>query len=135
MGAPPDGGDTAVEHVEDTIGGVAVPQRRSARDAPHRERRTGGAEHALGIESHQLVRALGDRHWPLGVLPERQAGRPQHGGLLLEPAGVGEHETCRILQADGFEVADRRTQFDSTQVDAERLDVLTGAGMDREDER
>jgi hypothetical protein len=38
----------------------------------------------------RTVGALGDRDRPLGILPQRQAGNAEIGGLLLDAAAVGD---------------------------------------------
>ena len=63
---------------------------------------------ALRVAPDQLVGALGEGDRPLGVVPQGQAGHAEHGGLLLHPAGVGQHQPGRRLQRDEVEVAGGR---------------------------
>ena len=59
-----------------------------------------------------------DRYRPLGRVPEREARDPEGRRLLLDAAGIGEHEPCSRLQTEEVEVA-------------EGLDQQHGLGRDR----
>ena len=96
------------QHRGDALSGPAVPQGRG----PPRRRRLEHAERGLHdplrIAPDQLIRALGDGDRSLGVVPQREARDAEHRGLLLDAAGVGQHQAGRRLERDEVEVSGGR---------------------------
>ena len=108
---------------EEGHGRQATSLRRRRRSAPPRGRPTaaggcaGSRRAALEqpgdladpgrVEAEQGVRARPDRHRPLGVVAQGEAGDAEVGRLLLDPAGVGQHGAGVGLQREEVEVADR----------------------------
>ncbi len=91
------------------------------------------------VGAAQRVGAFGDRDRPLGVLAHRQARHAERGRLLLQAAGVGQHQRRIGHQAEHLEIALRRQQRDARRVEpvdeAELGDARLRARMQREDER
>jgi hypothetical protein len=92
----------------------------------------GGGQDRGRVHPDQPVGALGDRDRPLGGVAQGEAGDPEHGGLLLEPARVGEDQPGPGLEPEEGEVALGLDQPDAGQVEAERVDPGPGARVDRE---
>ena len=59
------------------------------------------------VEAEQRVGAGADRHRPLGVVAQGEAGDAEVGRLLLDAAGVGEHGAGVGDQREEVEVAER----------------------------
>src|SRR3972149_1793348 len=90
-------------------GGASEPARPPSRfvgDAPR-------------VDPYQRVRPLGDRDRPLRVLAQREAGDAERGCLLLEAAGVGDHQGGLRGEAEEFQVAERVAETDPTSRSAD----------------
>ena len=70
------------------------------RGQQHRLHRGHDSHFIVGV--HQPVGALPDGHRPLGAGPQGQTGHAEHGGLLLHPARIGDHQAR--LGSEGEEV-------------------------------
>ena len=77
-----------------------------------------------------------DRHRPLGVVAQREAGHAEVGRLLLDPAGVGEHGAGVGLEREEVEVADRVDQLHARRHRSQPVaEHLPGPRVDREEHR
>ena len=92
--------------------GIGAGRRR-------RPARARSVEQARGIVAEQDVRAVADRHRPLGVGAQREAADAERGGLLLHAARVGHDRAGAGLEREEVEVADR-----VGAADARRLEPL-----------
>src|SRR5262245_66502521 len=103
------------QRLDDAISRVAVPQLRRAphvRDAVG-QNLAGRADDARRVASHQTIGALlyGDRTF--GVLAQRQAWDAERRRLLLQAAGIGEHQPRVAPQPQEIQVAERGDYADA----------------------
>ena len=86
------------------------------------------------VETEERVRARPDRHRPLGVVAQREAGNPEVGGLLLDPARVSQDRAGVGLEREEVEVADGVDQRDPP-AGPSPSERLAGSRVDREHHR
>ena len=94
----------------------------------------GSPHDGVGCAPDELVRALGDGDRSLRVVAQGEARDAQRRRLLLDAAGVGEHEAGAGHQAEEVEVAERFGDQDAVG-DGAPGELGSGARMGREDER
>ncbi len=96
------------EDFDDPLRRLAVPE---IRDSPPRgpavQDLRGFLDDPAGVVTYQDVRPLGEGHGPFGVVPERQAGDAQDGGLLLDPARVGQDQARVLFEVEEVQVPER----------------------------
>ena len=134
---PPPRASARGDHVGDALGRAAVPEGRGlARGiAAFLQRRRDPADRGR-VEAEQGVGAGADRHRPLGVGAQGEAGDAEVGRLLLDAAGVGQHGAGVRSQREEVEVAERLAQVQPGGVAVDlRLHHLAGPRVDREDDR
>ncbi|HEX2449906.1 MAG TPA: hypothetical protein VHJ69_02125, partial [Gemmatimonadales bacterium] len=83
--------------------GRAVPGCERSRGERVRDRR--GNRATFG--PHQPVGAVREGLPPLGRITHAEAGHAEHGGFLLQPAGVGQHERGGLHQRQHVDVPKR----------------------------
>ena len=126
------------DDIGEPLGGVPVPERwRLARLIATIGQGGGDRRYRGGVEAEQGVGAGADRHRPLGVVAQGEAGDAEEGRLLLDPPGVGEDGAGVGGQREEVEVAERlgEQQAGALLVADLRLHHLAGPRVDREDDR
>src|SRR5262249_39811771 len=97
-----------VEDVDDSLGRVAVPERQRTMGSRWiGERLEGFVDGPVGIAADDAIGPVRDGHGPLGRVSERQARNPEKGGLFLNSAGIGQHETGPADERDEVQVPER----------------------------
>ena len=97
--------NTSLEHGNDPLGGVAVPQRRPPWSRWAVERLGGGVGDGTGIEADEPVRALGDGDRALGVFPRQHQGTPSAVVSSCTRPRVGQNERRALLEGHEVEIA------------------------------
>lgn len=80
----------------------------------------------------------GYRDRSFGVLSGRQTRDPEIGRFLLNPARIGDVESCVLLEIQELEISERLQQAQGAVAAAESAVVsqaLSGPGVDREQHR
>src|SRR2546428_89423 len=122
-----------VEDRGDLLGGVAVPARLRLRAGWIEP--LDPVEDVPGLPPHEGSPPVLDRHDPRGLDAEGDARHAEKIRLLLPPAAIRDdlrrphQERDEIEVVDGLDGLHRRSQ---RLPEAERLEVLPGARMDRE---
>ena len=124
-----DGGD-------DAFGGVAVPQFRTLRGAFGAEDFTVGCADLLHVvaDEHRGSAVLAECHRAIGVPAERQAWRAENAALLLQPAGIRQHDPGAHVEPEHVVIAKRIQKNDLLPhlfPQAEEFQLFFRAGMDR----
>ncbi len=141
LARPPAGPDEEKVGVDggDALGRLPVPAFGLTAGLPSTvEDGPGLGDDAIRVGADHPVGALRHRDRALRVLPEGQAGDSERGGLLLQPAGVGEAELGLAGEAQEVEITQRLDGPElghGLQAVPRSLQVLPGAGVDREDHR
>ena len=128
------------ELVGDPLRGAPVPELGPAPAlAAGTQDLVDACERARAIATDERVRALLDRDRTLGVLAHREAGHGERRRLLLDAAGVGQHERRSREESQHLEVALRRQERDARvgeeRREPEPVDVGARARMHGPDER
>jgi len=94
-------GSILEEDLDNTLGGMAVPERGDAAGLAF------SGEDGLGcgydfcrVGSDEKVCAFGNGDGTLGVFPQCKAGDAEGGGLFLNAAGIGEDQGGLAGQAE-----------------------------------
>src|SRR5712664_300935 len=93
------------ENLDNTLGGLAIPERRDAAGLSFAGQSVAGGGDDFGrIGADEQIGAFRNRDGAFGVLPQSEAGYAESGGLLLDAAGVRKDERRFAEKAKKIEI-------------------------------